>query len=393
MKNESGLRPSAALWLHVSFAATGFGTTLLGCLLPALHSAWRLSDSRAGILFACQFAGASAGALLLGKNFFRSLLLGDLMLVASGTALGVAQGHIAEALFFAFGLGLGLAMTATSMLVGTLFESRGAALSLLNASWVIGAVLSPPIASLWVLRETPAAIYKVFAAALAGMALMIWYNRKKLVRVRRDPLSASSPGPRLAFITGFSLLAFLYVGVEVSVSGWMMTYVHRLPVAGPWAAAITSCFWIALLCGRTIAPAVLLRVSETRLFASAIMVALISLVLLLLGHTSIAILVTAVSAGLALAPIFPLCIARVLALTNESPQTKWVFAIAGFGGAVLPWMTGGVSTYSASLRDGLLVPVFALGVMALLFQRIVRRTRGECDSANRMMKSAKQNSG
>jgi fucose permease len=55
----------SVLWLHVAFAATGFGTTLLGCLLPALHSAWNLTDAQAGFLFACQFTGAALGALLV----------------------------------------------------------------------------------------------------------------------------------------------------------------------------------------------------------------------------------------------------------------------------------------------------------------------------------------
>ena len=51
--------------------------------------------------------------------------------------------------FFAFGLGLGLTMTATSMLIGTTsIGRRGAALSILNAYWAIGAAMCPVIASL-----------------------------------------------------------------------------------------------------------------------------------------------------------------------------------------------------------------------------------------------------
>ncbi len=57
-------RLAAVVWLHIGFAATGFGTTLLGCLLPASYSAWNFTDARAGFLFACQFTGVSLGALL-----------------------------------------------------------------------------------------------------------------------------------------------------------------------------------------------------------------------------------------------------------------------------------------------------------------------------------------
>jgi FHS family glucose/mannose:H+ symporter-like MFS transporter len=67
-----------------------------------------------------------------------------------------------------------------------------------------------------------------------------------------------------------------------------------------------------------------------------------------------------------LAPIFPLCLAKVLKLTHNSPDSKWIFAISGLGGAVLPWITGELSAHTGSLRIGLLVPVFALGAMMIL---------------------------
>ncbi len=386
MRIERRLR--AVLWLHVGFAATGLGTTLLGCLLPALHSAWHLSDSRAGFLFACQFTGASLGALLVRKNFFQSLTHAYLLLILSAATLGTVRHHAAPLLFFVFGLGLGWVMTATSMLVGTMFERRGAALSLLNVSWVVGAVLSPAIASVWVRRWPPTSIFLVFAIFATAIALPIWHNRESVLEGGILSSRVYVQEKHLSLIAGFALVAFLYVGVEVSVSGWMMTYVHRLPIReGEWAAIITSSFWIAFLSGRAIAPAVLLRLSETNLLIAAMVTALVSLALLLVSRTPLTILLTTVCAGLTLAPIFPLCIARVLALTNESPQSKWVFSIAGLGGAVLSWMTGRLSTYTGSLRDGLFVPVFALGGMLLIFLTIARRSHRGSDSGLRVISS------
>jgi fucose permease len=165
----------------------------------------------------------------------------------------------------------------------------------------------------------------------------------------------------------FAALGALYVGVETSISGWLMTYVHRLPlVSRLWAPVATSFFWIALLCGRMIAPAVLLRVSEARLLKTSLAIALMSTILLLLSHSPITITLTVAAAGLVLGPIFPLCLAKALASLDDSPKTKWVFSISGMGGAIFPWMTGILSAHEGSLRVGLLVPVFALGAMMLL---------------------------
>jgi len=354
----------SVVWLHIAFAATGFGTTLLGCILPALHSAWNLTDAQAGFLFACQFTGAAIGALLVREDLFRSIEHGYAVMVAGAVVLGTMHGHAAAVVFFLFGLGMGWAMTAINMVGGTVFERPGAALSLLNASWIVGAALSPAIATRWVRYARPMHIYFVAAVAFAAIALVLRHYRANLLGENIRRLRVGEGATPWLLIAGFSLLGFLYVGVEVSVSGWMMTFVHRLPVGGGfWATLITSCFWLALLCGRLLAPAVLLRVSESRLLLVTMIVGCCSVLSILLNRSPAAILLSAVIAGLALAPIFPLCASRVLALTHESPQTKWLFAVAGMGGSVLPWLTGRFSTHTGSLRDGLLVPVFALGIM------------------------------
>ncbi len=364
----------SVMWLHIAFAATGLGTTLLGCLLPALHSAWHLTDARAGVLFACQFTGAAIGALMVRENLFRSIQLGYLVMTTGAVVLGTLHGYAAAPAFFFFGLGMGWAMTAINMVGGTVFERPGAALSLLNASWIVGATLSPEIATRWVRYQPPMRLYFAVAVVFAAIAMMLRHYRASLLTGNVRRLRVSQGATPWLLIAGFSLIGFLYVGVEVSVSGWMMTFVHRLPLStGVWAALITSSFWVALLCGRLLAPALLMRVSESRLLLATMIVAGCSVLSILLNHSPVTILLSAVAAGLALAPIFPLCASRVLALTHESPQSKWLFCIAGMGGSVLPWLTGRLSTHTGSLRDGLLVPVFALGIMIVCFSLVVRR--------------------
>ena len=171
----------SVVWLHVAFAATGFGTTLLGCLLPALHSAWNLTDAQAGFLFACQFTGAALGALLVRENLFRSIQQGYLLMVAGAIALGALHGYAADIVFFFFGIGMGWAMTAINMVGGTFFERPGAALSLLNASWIVGAALSPEIATRWVRYAPPMRIYFVVAVAFALIALILQHYRTSLL--------------------------------------------------------------------------------------------------------------------------------------------------------------------------------------------------------------------
>jgi len=106
--------------------------------------------------------------------------------------------------------------------------------------------------------------------------------------------------------------------------------------------------------------------SEAQLLTYSLLMAFGSILLLLLSHMALAVIVTAALAGLTLAPIFRLCLARVLALMQDLPESKWGFAVSGLGGAVLPWMTGELSAYRGSLRSGLLVAALALAIMIIL---------------------------
>jgi MFS transporter, FHS family, glucose/mannose:H+ symporter len=369
MEVEDSNRAWPVAWMHVGFALTGIGTTLLGCILPALSLAWHLNDRQAGILFAAQFTGSSSGALLVRKDFSRSLFRGYLLLIPSAIAVTFFSGLIAAPLFVIFGLGLGLTITSTSMLIGSAsLPNRGAALSVLNAVWGSGAALSPLIASVWVKRWPPVGVFLLLAMALMITFLfIIGKDRAAFVRLPANPPEQSIGHIQLRSVSIFAVIGFLYVGTEVSISGWMMTYVGRLPISSQaWAPIATCCFWVALLCGRTLVPVVVRWLAEAQLLGSSIVVAFLGAVLLLLSRVPAAIVLSATLAGLMLAPVFPLILAKVLALGRGSPKTKWVFAISGMGGAVLPWITGELSAHTGSLRIGMLVPVVALGTMVIL---------------------------
>jgi fucose permease len=208
-------------------------------------------------------------------------------------------------------------------------------------------------------------------AATAMLPLiLLGLHHTYLTRLPDDSGPSYSLRARVSLLVPLGLFAFLYVGVETSISSWMMTYIDRLPLSNAMYAPIaTSFFWIALLCGRAAAPAVLRKISESRLLTISLSVLLVSNIMLLLSYTSVMSLTSAALAGLMLAPIFPLCLSRVLAITSRPSESRWIFAISGLGGAVLPWITGQLATAQGSLRTGLVVPLLASCVMFFLHLR------------------------
>lgn len=357
--------------LHFGFLLTGIGTTLLGCILPALSVAWHLNDSSTGFLLAAQFAGSSCGALCVQSRLSATILRGYLLMVVGALSIALCHGHFAAPLFFSFGLGMGIAMTATSMLVARMCSGRRAtALSLLNASWGLGAVLCPLLVTLWEHRWSCTSIFLAMGAVTAFSLLLLAWNHSFLSQFRDAFTSTHSMQAKLALLVPLGLFAFLYVGVEASISSWMMSYVHRLRISSLLIAPIaTSSFWIALLVGRAMAPVLLKWISESKLLTLSLLFVLASNVLLLMSYTSAMSITSSMLAGLMLAPIFPLCLSRVLAVTDRPAESRWVFAVSGLGGSVLPWMTGQIAAASGSLRTGLMVPLMAACLMLLLHLR------------------------
>lgn len=368
----SRLDPTVA-GLYAGFLFTGATTVLLGLLVPRLAALHHLSDGQCGALLMTQFAGSASGALLVRRRFERTLMRGYALMGAAALLLIAAQGLAAAAAVALFGLGLGMAMTSTSMLVGRMFpEARGSALSLANFCWSGGALLCPLLVARLPGRFAPDRLCIHIAILSAAFALVGWKGSFPAA-APEAAFAGEGREPRRSVIVLFAALAFLYVGIESTIGGWMSAYASR---AAAWdftrGNLAAACFWGALLLGRAAAPAVLRAVSEAKVYLLSIAGALAGILVLLAAHGPILLLAGAGCTGLALAPIFPLTIALFLRQAGESRNAGWVFAIAGFGGAVLPWLTGMVSTHAGSLRAGLLVTLVADAGMFLLALAMTR---------------------
>lgn len=370
---------SAVLLLYAGFLLTGALTVLLGTMLPRAAAMDHLRDVQSGTLLMTQFAASACGALFVRRHFERTTVWGYSLISAGALALIFAPGTLALLAIATYGLGLGMAMTSTSLLIGRLFpRSRAAALSLLNFSWSVGSMLCP-----LAVARIPGAFslsalclpIALFSSVFAITAMLAQFPPPSV----EEQQQRLETGNRLtAAILQFAAIGFLYVGIEATVGGWISTYTLRVTVwkfAGGNLAA--ACFWGAILLGRGLAPLLLRRIPEQRLYTFSIFLVSIGVLLLLAAHDPSMLVAGACLTGLTLAPIFPITISLFIGRAGETARAGWVFAIAGFGAAVVPWLTGVVSTAAHSLRAGLLIAFFAALAMLLLTLRTTVSARSQ----------------
>lgn len=347
---------------------SGIGTVMLGPLLPSLMEHWKIQDAQAGTLFAASFAGQLCGACFGSKNLRRSILYGaalSAIAVISLSQLGFSMAHLA---LFCMGLGLGAGLTASNIIAGTTVpESRTRLLAILGVAWGTGAIASPLLVRICS-AGGPQRFFHVAALCFAASTLVATIIPRSInqnISLPDDTRTAKRlplpPAPLFAFASAI----LLYVGIENSLGGWLPSYAGRVGVTLP-AATISLCFWVAMLGGRLLFSVLLHRMRDSTLYKTClVLLIVIEIFVSTIVHPSNSWIITlVVLAGLALAPLFPLILSFLLARTGKHARLGPLFASASLGGAVLPWLTGVLSTEHHSLRTGLLVP--AIGAVCLL---------------------------
>ncbi|HEY4683106.1 MAG TPA: MFS transporter [Candidatus Acidoferrales bacterium] len=369
----------ATALLHVGFVLTGMVTTLLGPILPALSARWSLPDSQAGYLFTSQFVGSMTGVALLSAflprwGFRSSLILGFGMMAGGVGALGLGSWPIGLISVFCYGIGLGVTIPATNLLVSEASpHRRAAALNILNLAWGMGAVAFPPVTALF--QRTSGVHVLLFALGAALGLMAICLAPVSFFNVGNRPSQASPPFQpqvsvwRSRFLPILGLLFFLYVGTESALGGWVAFYAKSLsPTPGTVWLITPSFFWGALLLGRALAPAVLRHVAEAKLVVMGLVMAALGVTLLLAAGSLAGVLSGVSIAGLGLASVFPITVALLSHSFGElaSRVAGAMFALGAMGGATLPWLVGFLSTHFGSLNAGLVVPLLGSLVMVAL---------------------------
>lgn len=349
--------------LYLGFALTGIGSALPGVLLPVLIASWHLTDNRAGVLFLVIWASSSVGALLLRGSLRFCTAAGS-----AGTAcgaLGLAWAGQERAIVFAaiYGGGLGAAMTAVSLWrQRTHPDASGRELIRLNLMWALGAFVCPALLVQAVRTGRPAQALIALALAFAGFALWsVLQGRADRALRHHTGLSRSAWHTLRSVPFGLLLLTALCPGVEAAAGAWLTTYAQRETHRIGLTLAAPTALWAGLLLSRLYGSVM----AEERLQAGilpALLLASVAGLLLIAFPYGPALLLGALLLGFSLGPIYPVLLARVLV----HGEVGIVFVMAGVAAAVLPWLTGLVSTQNASLRAGFLVPAGATWLMAAL---------------------------
>ena len=387
--------PDLRVFVFALFFIFGGITSLNDIIIPKLKELFTLDHATAMLVqtaffFAYALFSLPAAAIVRRFGYMRTASIGLVTMTAGCLLFIPASSNAVFGLFlvalFVLGAGitivqvvanplislLGKPQTASSRLTfaqgfnslgTTLFPLAGSALILGGLANVSAATLTGPALDAYRVESSRVIVhtYLGLAVALLVIAAVVWSRRNRLQEEQDHEgsiLRAFTLLKRPRFAFGV-LCIFLYVGAEVAIGSLIVTYLMQPSVWGvadKVAGDHVPFYWGGALIGRFIGAWVLTRVSPGKVLAAtaggAITLILIS------ANTSGAVAGWSLLAiGLVNSIMFP----TIFTLASEglgkrAAEGSGVIATAIVGGAVIPYLTGGLADASGSLQIALVLP-------------------------------------
>lgn len=413
----------------------GLLAALPGSVLPTLERNQFLpSDSAVGTFLLINAVGAVLAYAVSGPIIDRigtkvALVVGSLCVIGSmiGFSLIVTRVPAASALILIFGCSLVLGFGANAIvasghaLVAEVADTwRNSALNLLDICFGLGLASLPLVVQALQRRGGLELIFWSLGALTVVLLLLIVTSRFPVATQSHS--SGTAEAGSLFGNPSFLLLAlalFMYVGAEVSVGKWVVTFMQRdasilasqgvtatqLEAMGrmspdalnkffeadpvgvgiaSYALSTLSMFAVALLVGRLVSSFLLgvMRVNSVLLMTAGSLLTTASLLIAFNASSSATVRLGLIAAGFGMGPIFPTSVglASVMNPRISGTAMSWVMGIGFAGLLVIPPAVGYVSSAvggsQGNVRTGLTAVIVASVVMLLLHVLLLFRERG-----------------
>ncbi|KAJ5169242.1 uncharacterized protein N7482_004836 [Penicillium canariense] len=358
-------RSLATFW---SFLVMGANDAAYGALIPYLESYYHLTYTVVSLVFLSPLVGYTLAAFLnhrihstLGQRGVALIGPGCHLIAYVVNCVHPPYPVLVVSFIFA-GFGNGLEDAAWNAWIGNMANANEL-LGLLHGVYGLGAVLSPLIATSMIARANMPWYYFYYvmvgcaAIELATCSACFWRATGAVFRAANAHSTEDNkkgglrnalftrPSARVTWLCSLFLLG--YVGVEVALGGWIVTFMIRVRHGGAFASGMTATgFWLGITVGRVILGFVTPRIGEKMAIAGYILLSMACGLVLWLVPQFYASAVAVSLQGFFLGPLFPGAVVMVTKLLPRHLHVSSIGFCAAFGGsgaAILPFAVGALA--------------------------------------------------
>ncbi|KAH8103076.1 MFS general substrate transporter [Cristinia sonorae] len=364
------------------------GTT--GPLLPRIQAVYNLSYVLVSMIFIFNcigfIGGATANVWLTDRfGLGKVLVVGAMAQVIGYCIMAPAPPFPALVLGYTInGFGLAVQDAGANGYVACLKDGAATKMGIIHAVYGLGALCSPLVSTQF--SQMPRWSFHYLTSlgvALSNVVLLAIAFRFKTqdeclveigqeLEVHPDESTDSSKYKQMFKLKELHLLAFfilIYVGVEVTVGGWIVTYVINVRHGGPSSGYISSGFFGGLTLGRVALLWVNKLVGERLVIFLYTLIAIGLELVVWLVPSLVGDAIAVSFVGMMLGPIYPIVMnhsGRILPPWLLTGCIGWIAGLGQAGSAFIPFLTGALAS-----REGIesLQPllVATMGFMLVLW--------------------------
>ncbi|KAF9010641.1 MFS general substrate transporter [Cyathus striatus] len=373
------------LCLTLFLAGWNDGTT--GPLLPRIRDHYNVGLTTVSLLFILTCAGFMVGAvcnipMTHRLGFGHVIVLGSvLQLIAFAIQAPAPPFLVFVTACFINGFGLAIQDAQANGFVASLERQATTKMGIMQAIYGAGALIAPLISTQFShIRHWSFHYLVSLGLGLINALLLIAIFRLKpqdecLAEIGQaanacddipDDSSHFSQILRLKSVHLMALFLMCYVGVEVTIGSWTVTYIINIRHGGSSSGYISCGFFAGLALGRVALMPVTQLVGDKRAVCLYIFLALGLELVVYLVPTLLAGAIAVSFVGFCLGPIYPIVMnhaGRVIHSTLLTGSIGWMAGIGTIGSALIPFVTG---TVASRAGIGALQPIL-FGMMGVMF--------------------------
>lgn len=229
---------------------------------------------------------------------------------------------------------------------------------LLHGAYGLGATVAPLISTAMITKghlEWYSLYYIMVGGAILELIVCTWAFRSATGTKFRAANASTTKGQKSSTREAFThkvtwiIAGFLlcYVGVEVSIGGWIVTFMEVVRSGGKFSSGtVATGFWLGITVGRVVLGFVTGCIGEKLAIAIYLVLSLVFELLFWLIDSFVSSAICVAWLGFFLGPLFPgaiVVITKLLPSRLHVSAIGFVAAIGASGAAILPFITGAIA--------------------------------------------------
>ncbi len=370
--------------LYVSF---GLLTSVIGVIIDRFQAQYNVSLTIAALLPFAFFLSYGLASIPFGiamdKHGAKSILLTGTILMTLGSFLCyISHNYMVVILaIFIVGIGVTAIQTAGNPFIRELdapdkyTANLTVVIGIGSLGYAFSPLLVPFIQSSGFSWETVYLFFGIINAVILVLLALSKFPDVQLVEAERINFSKISALLRSPILLTYGLGIFLYVGAEVGVSSYIITYMSKIhhvtnsqsfwdegsiiySIFPSKTALVIALFWFFQALGRLIISPMMKYISEKKIFVFHSLGTVIALIVAMMGNANTALVAFALVGYFTCASFTSIFSAAINSFHDNHGTISGILGTAIVGGAIVGWLVGFVGEVS-TMKWGMVINLLA----------------------------------